>query len=389
MDFDELIDRRGTHSEKWDDMEALFGVSPDDGLAMWTADMDFRAAQCIRDALAAIHDRGVFGYYGDKADYHAAICWWMETRHGWTVRPEWIFTTNGLVNGVAMCVDAFTSPGDRVVMFTPIYHSFFRLLNAAGREVVECPMTLVDDRYELDFVAYDAQMTGTEKMLILCSPHNPSGRVWSKSELRAIAAFAKRHDLIIVSDEIHHDLTMPGHVHTPMALIDGIADRLIMATSASKTFNLAGTENGNIIIADEDLRAIFARRRAALNISATLFGPQLVTAAYSPEGAVWVDELRHYLDGNRKVFDAGIHAIPGLRSVPLEATYLAWIDFSRTGLSQSEFTARTKTGARIAPSPGHAFGKGGESFLRFNLALPRSRVAEAVVRLQAAFGDLQ
>ncbi len=389
MSFDELIDRRGTHSNKWDDMEALFGVPASDGLAMWTADMDFRAPDCIRDALGAVHAQGIYGYYGDKADYHEAIKWWMQNRHGWTIKPEWIFTTNGLVNGVAVAVDAFTSPGDGVVMFTPIYHSFYRVLKAAGRVPVECPMRLTDDRYELDFAAYDAQMTGNERMLILCSPHNPSGRIWSRAELLAVAAFAKRHDLVIVSDEIHHDLTMPGTVHTPMALIEGIEDRLIMATSASKTFNLAGTENGNIIIPDDDLRAVFARRMVALSVATNLFGPSLVTAAYSPDGAAWVDALRVYLDGNRRVFDAGMNAIPGVKSIPIEATYLAWIDFAGTGMDPEEFKLRVQKVARIAPSPGAAFGKGGESFLRFNLAMPRSRVVEAVSRLQAAFGDLQ
>jgi cystathionine beta-lyase len=389
MNFDSPIDRRGTHSNKWDDMEMLFGVSPQDGLAMWTADMDFRAPAVIQDALAQMHKEGIYGYFGDHADYHASICWWMKERHGWSVDPQSIFTTNGLLNGVAVCIDAFTSPGDGIVMFTPIYHSFFRAIRAADRVVVECEMPLVDGRYELDFESYEAQMTGAEKMLILCSPHNPSGRIWTKPELRAIAAFAKRHDLLIVSDEIHHDLLMPGQVHTPMSLIDGIEDRLIMATSASKTFNLAGTENGNIIIQDKYLRDIFAKRKMALNISTTAFGPRLVTAAYSPEGAEWLDGLRQYIDGNRKLFDQGITAIPGVRSVPIAATYMAWIDFSRTGLTPDEVKSRVQKDARIAPSPGHAFGKGGESFLRFNLGTQRANVAEAIDRLQRAFADLQ
>ena len=389
MSFDEIIDRRGTHSNKWDDMEQLFGVSATDGLAMWTADMDFRAPPCIRDALGAVHAQGIYGYYGNKAPYLNAICWWMQNRHGWAVRPEWINTTNGLVNGVAICLDAFSSPGDGIVMFTPIYHSFYRVIRAAERVPVECEMALVDGRYQLDFATYDAQMTGTERMLILCSPHNPGGRVWSRSELMAIAAFAKRHDLIIVADEVHHDLTMPGQIHTPMALIDGIEDRLVMATSASKSFNMAGTENGNIIIPDDDLRATFARRLAAISVAANTFGPRMVTAAYSPQGAEWLDALRVYLDGNRKVFDAGMNALPGVRSIPLEATYLAWIDFSATGMSPKELIDRVHDHARIAPSPGTAFGKGGETFLRFNLAMPRKRITEAVSRLQAAFGDLQ
>ena len=217
MSFDEIVDRRGTHSVKWDAMEALYGVPADDGISMWVADMDFRPPQCISNAVAKMHEHGVYGYYGDDAPYREAICWWMKTRHGWEVDPAGIFTTHGLVNGTAMCVDAFTNPGEGVVLFTPVYHAFAKVISAAGRDVVECEMSNVNGRYELDFDAYDAQMTGNETMLVLCSPHNPSGRVWSKGELQAVAAFAKRHELILVSDEIHHDLVFDGHTHIPMA----------------------------------------------------------------------------------------------------------------------------------------------------------------------------
>ena len=245
MSFDQIIDRRGTHCVKWDKMEALYGVSPDEGIAMWVADMEFRPPACVQDALQAMLDHGVYGYFGDESAYLGAICWWMENRHGWRVDPAAIFTTHGLVNGTAMCVDAFTAPGDGVVLFTPVYHAFARVIRAAGREVVECEMPVVDGQYTLDFDAWDAQMKGHETMLVLCSPHNPGGRVWTRAELEAVAAFAKRHDLILVSDEIHHDLVMPGQAHTPMALIDGIADRLVMMTAATKTFNIAGAHVGN------------------------------------------------------------------------------------------------------------------------------------------------
>ncbi len=389
MSFDDPIDRRGTHCVKWDGMEKLYGVSPDDGIAMWVADMEFRPPQVVQDALQSMLNHGVYGYFGNDSRYTAAIQWWMQTRHGWAVDPSWIFTTHGLVNGTAMCVDAFTQPGDGVVLFTPVYHAFARVIRAAGRQVVECPLANVDGRYEMDFQTYDAMMTGNERMVILCSPHNPGGRVWTKAELRAVAAFAKRHELILVSDEIHHDLTMPGHIHTPMSHIDGITDRLVMMTATTKTFNIAGSHSGNVIIEDPDLRAIFAGRMAAMGISPNSFGLHMATAAYSPEGAVWVDDLRHYLDGNRKVFDAGVNAIPGVRSMPLESTYLAWVDFAGTGMSQAEFTDRVQKGARIAVNHGPSFGLGGDSFLRFNFAAPRKQVVEAVARLQEAFGDLQ
>ncbi|GAA0299771.1 MalY/PatB family protein [Rhodovulum strictum] len=389
MDFDEIIDRRGTHSMKWDMMEPIYGVPAADGISMWVADMDFRPPACVGAAVQRMVDHGVYGYFGDEGAYRAAIGWWMHTRHGWQVEPDWILTTHGLVNGTALCVDAFTAPGDGVVLFTPVYHAFARVIRAAGRRVVECPLVLRDGRYEMDFAACDALAEGA-RMVILCSPHNPGGRVWSHAELQGVADFARRHDLILVSDEIHHDLVYPGQRHIVMDLVDPtIRERLVMLTATTKSFNIAGAHSGNVIIPDKGLRARFAGRMAALGISANSFGIEMATAAYSPEGAEWIDALMVYLDDNRQLFDAGVNAIPGLRSMPLEATYLAWVDFADTGMAPAEFTARVEKGAKIAANHGPTFGTGGDSFLRFNIATPRARVAQALERLQAAFADLQ
>ncbi|ADO41778.1 aminotransferase, class I and II [Ketogulonicigenium vulgare Y25] len=306
MDFDELIDRRNTHCNKWDDMERLFGVSPDTGIAMWVADMDFRPPAAVQNALLKMLDHGVYGYFGNETPYREAIAWWMQARHGWTVDTSDIFTTHGLVNATGLAVTAYTQPGDGVVLFTPVYHAFARTIRAAGRAVVECPLVNNAGRYEFDFAAYDAQMTGAEKMVILCSPHNPGGRVWTREELQGVADFARRHDLILVSDEIHHDLVMPGHTHIPMTKIDGIADRLVMMTAATKTFNIAGAHIGNVIISDPALKKRFADLMMGLGISPNSFGLHMVTAAYSPEGAAWVDALNLYLDGNRRLLEEGL-----------------------------------------------------------------------------------
>jgi cystathionine beta-lyase len=389
MDFDTQINRLGTHSVKWDSMEPFYGVPAKDGIAMWVADMDFRPPTCVQRALEGMLQHGVYGYYGDDAEYLDAIRWWMKTRHNWDVAREHIFTTHGLVNGTAMCIDAFTKPGDGVVLLTPVYHAFARVIKGAGRQVVECKLATVNGRYEMDFDAWDAQMTGSETMLILCSPHNPGGRVWSVAELQGVADFAKRHNLLLVSDEIHHDLVMPGQKHTVMATLPDLADRLVMMTATTKTFNIAGAHSGNVIIADPTLRARFAERMNAMGISPNSFGLFMATAAYSPEGAAWVDALVAYLDGNRKIFDAGVNQIPGVKSMPLEATYLAWVDFAGTGMAQAEFIDRVQKAAKIAANHGTPFGAGGESFLRFNLATPRAVVVEAVKRLQTAFADLQ
>ena len=389
MNFDQVIDRRGSHSMKWDMMEPIFDVSPRDGLAMWVADMDFRSPEPAHRAVQEMIKTGIYGYYGDDRSYRDAICYWMQTRHGWEIEPGWIFSTHGLVNGTALCIDSFTEPGDGIVLFTPVYHAFARIIRMADREVVECPLVLGDNRYGMDFESYDAQMTGNEKMVILCSPQNPGGQVWDPASLQALARFCERHDLILLSDEIHHDLVYPGYKHTPMPLAaPEIEDRLVMMTATTKTFNIAGVHCGNVIIADERLRAIFAKRCGALGISPNSFGPILAEALYTPEGARWVDSLMVYLEGNRQVFDRGMNALCGVRSMPLEATYLSWVDFTDTELAPEEVTRRVEKDARIAVNHGKTFGKGGENFLRFNIAAPQQMIEIAVERLHSAFRDL-
>lgn len=390
MNFDEIIDRRGTHSAKWDMMDKLYGVSPDTGLSMWVADMDFRPPACVQRALQGMLDHGVYGYFGDDRAYSDAIRWWMATRHGWEVAPEEILTAHGLVNGTAICVHALTAPGDGVAVMAPVYHAFGKVVRGSGRRLVELPLKNIAGRLEMDFAAWDATIDPGTKMLILCSPHNPGGRVWTVEELRGVAAFCARHDLILVSDEIHHDLVFPGAVHTVMAKAAPEAlDRTILLTATTKTFNIAGGHTGNIIIPDPALRKRVADFAFGLGISGNSFGLIMATAAYSPEGAEWVDALVGYLDGNRKIFDAGVNAIPGVASMALESTYLAWVDFAGTGMAPAEFIARVEKGAGIAANHGASFGLNGDSFLRFNLATPRARVEQAVARLHAAFADLQ
>jgi cysteine-S-conjugate beta-lyase len=390
MTFDTPISRTGSNCVKWDMLEALFGLTPDEGLAMWVADMEFRPPAAVQAALEKMLSHGVYGYFGDDRAYLESIRWWMATRHGWDIDDDWIFTTHGLVNGTALCIQSFTQPGDGIILMTPVYHAFSRIIKAAGRDVVECPLALRDGRAELDLAAWEANLTGREKMLILCSPHNPGGRVWTVDELRAVADFCVKHSLILVSDEIHHDLLYPGQKHTVMAnAAPEIADRLVMMTATTKTFNIAGAHIGNVIIADPTLRKTFTNTMNAMGISPNSFGMQMATAAYSPEGAAWVDALMRYLDGNRQLFDAAVNRIPGLRSTALEATYLAWVDFSGTGMAPQDFIDRVQNVAKIATNHGASFGAGGESFLRFNLACPRAHVVEAVARLERAFSDLQ
>lgn len=386
MNFDEVIERRNTHCMKWDMMESIYGISSETGIPMWVADMDFRPPEVARQAIEKMLKNGIFGYFGNDLAYRNAVVWWMENRHGWKIDADWIFTTHGLVNGTSLCVDSYTQPGDGVVLFTPVYHAFSRILIASNRQVVECPLSLIKNRYTFDFEHYDSLMSGKEKMAILCSPQNPGGRVWTRDELLGVYEFCERHDLILVSDEIHHDLVMPGQSHTvfPIAAPDS-QNRSIVLSATTKTFNLAGAHIGNVIIADANLRKTFSKRMAALGISPNSFGMFLVESVYSSEGAKWVDALVQYINENRKLFDQEINKIQGLSSMPLEATYLAWVSFKNSRFSETEIQHRFEQVAQIATNQGPTFGTGGEGYHRFNLATPRSLITEAINRLKLAF----
>ncbi|UWQ37566.1 PatB family C-S lyase [Leisingera aquaemixtae] len=390
MDFDTIIDRCGTHSSKWDKMETLFGVSPQDGLAMWTADSDYQTAPCVIKAVKKAAEHGVFGYSWQHPEYLQAVQWWMKTRHSWDIQTDWVLTTQGLGNAIALSLDVWSRPGDGVVIFSPVYHEFAHKVNKAGRTVTECPLARDGDTYNLDLDDAQARLNGSEKLLLWCSPQNPSGRVWTPEELRAVAAFAKRNDLILVSDEIHHDLVYPGSTFVPMdAAAPDARARTVTLTAASKTFNIAGQRTGNMIIPDPELRAAMRQRLNTLDYDPSALGVAMITAAYSPEGAEWVDAQIAHLEGNRKLFDDAVNALPGLKSLPLQSTYLAWVDFSGTGMSREEFIKRLRKDAKIATSPGDGFGTGGEFMERFNLATQRARVEDACRRLTSAFSDLQ
>lgn len=383
-------DRRGTHCSKWDVLDSKFDVPNADGIAMWTADSDYPTAPCVLRAMQAAVDHGVFGYWTDNTDYHAAIQWWMKNRHGWDIDTDWIMTTQGLGNAIALCLDVWSEPGDRIVTFNPVYHEFEFKIRRAGRVPVQCPLTRDGDAYQINFDDAQSRLDGTEKLLIFCSPQNPSGRIWSAEELRQVAEFAVRNDLIVVADEIHHDFIYPGHTFVPYDVAAPDArDRSVILTASSKTFNIAGLKTGNIIIPDATLREAMAQRLRSLDYSPNRMGLEMVTAAYTPEGAEWVDAQIDHLIENRRIFDDAMNAIPGVHSLPLASTYLAWVDFSGTGMDFEEISRRVRKDARIAPSPGPEFGPGGETFLRFNLATQTYRVEEAAKRLQEAFRDLQ
>jgi cystathionine beta-lyase len=392
FDFDTVIDRNNTYCEKWDDMQTLFGVSPaEGGIPLWVADMEFLPPPAVKKALSAMLD-GVLGYSGNYAEYHASITGWMERRHNWHIEPQWIFASHGIVMGVNLAVQAFCRPGDNVVLQTPVYYPFFGAVRNNGCHVTANRLVRNGQgRYEMDFDALEAQIDARTRMLILCSPHNPGGRVWTRPELERLAELCCRQDLLILADEIHHDLVYPdaGHRHTVMASIaPEVAARTITCTSATKTFNLAGTLTGNVIISDPALHRQYERQvhRAGMFLPNT-FGMIAAMAAYT-HGEAWLDSLLPYLAANRDAVAQAVEALPGVDCMPLEGTYLSWLDFSgyceRTGCDMAEVVRRIQQDARLALNHGTTYGPGGENGMRLNFACAKSQLSEALQRFVQA-----
>ncbi len=389
FDFDTVIPLRDTNRTKWDNMLPRLGLDAPDAIPMWVADMDFKTAPSVLAALQAEVDTGVPGYFGQVGKVDAAVASWWSRRHGWDVDPAWMTYTSGVVGAVGATVEAFSEKGDGIIVFSPVYHAFFRKVEELGRTIVESELQVVDGRHEMDLDALAAKLTGREKILIFCSPHNPGGRLWSADEIRDLAAFCATHDLILLSDEIHMDLTFPGASHIPTAVAaPDCIDRLVVVSSASKTFNTGGAETGYAITPDATLRRKLRAGAAAVGGSPNRFGMLMIRGAYDG-GEAWLEALRLYLAENFRIWKDRIDAIPGLSVMDMQSTYLTWVDFRGTGMEASEIKKRLHDDARVGMSPGPQFGTGGEGWHRFNVAMPRSLMLDAIDRIEAAFSDLQ
>jgi len=391
IDFDRVIERRGTHSSKWDNIARLSGIKSPDAIPMWVADMDFAAPPGVTAALTAELQRAVHGYYADTGSWAAALVDWMARRHGVQVDPGWVSTTPGIVSGLGLILQAVSAPGDEVVVFPPAYHAFRRIIVANERRILDAQLVASAGRYAMDLDALRAKLSPRTKVIFLCSPHNPGGTVWSAAELRALATLCAERDLILVSDEIHCDLVFDGAKHTPtMAAAPEIADRLITCIAATKTFNLAGAHVGACITSNAALKRRLDARIGASGLgSYNRFG-MIATEAAWRTGEPWLNELLPYLAKNRDLFDDRIQtAAAGAHSMHLDGTYLAWVDFSGTGLAPEEVAARVSQRAHIFASPGEQFGPGGETWLRFNFATPRPILDDALARMDEAFSDFR
>jgi cystathionine beta-lyase len=391
FDFNRVVERRGTHASKWDMMTKLSGIDAKDGIPMWVADMDFVAPPGVTEALREEIERGTHGYYANTGSWAEALCSWMAKRHDVKFDPEWVSPTPGVVSGLGLILQATTAPDDEVVIFPPAYHAFRKIILANNRRILDATLVEHDGRYRMDLDELKNLLTPKTKIVFFCNPHNPGGTAWSKEEIQALARFCIKHDLVLVSDEIHCDLVYSGAKHTPtITAAPEVADRLITCVAATKTFNIAGAHMGACVTTNPDLKAKLNGRIAASGLASYNGFGMLVTEAAWRTGEAWLDELLPYLEGSRDMLDKRIEAAaPGARSMRLDATYLAWIDFSETGLSPEEVANRVKTRARIFASPGAQFGPGGETWLRLNFATPRPILEEALARLDDAFSDLR
>lgn len=383
--FDEIIERRGTHSVKWEEPIAD-GQQPiantQDIIPLWVADMDFPVAPAIQKAMKQRAEHPVFGYTLVEDDYYEAVISWFHRRHQWTIKKEWILYTTGVVPAVSAVLKAITMPGERVITFTPAYNCFFSSIRNSGCELAPCPLRWNrNTRFEVPWDELEALCKDERTtVLLLCNPHNPTGRVWSITELRRLAAICHRNKIHIISDEIHGELVMPNNHFTPFGYI---ASDAITLNSPSKSFNIAGLQIANIICKDTEIRRRIDR---AININEVCdvnpFGPVALMAAYN-ESEDWLDELNEYLWGNYQALCTFCQEhLPFWKVRPLEGTYLAWVDVSACCTDTATYCDRILEEAKVWVNPGTMYGaESGKGYLRINIACPRSRLMEALERI--------
>lgn len=379
FDFDTVINRRGTNSYKWDI------VKEEDVIPLWVADMDFKAAPAILEALKKRVEHGVFGYTLVPDSYYEAIINWFARRHNWQIDRSWIIYTTGVVPAVSCAIKALTLPGEKVLIQTPDYNCFFSSIKNNGCEVAENELVRRGDSYEVDFEDFERQCADEKTtVFLLCNPHNPAGRVWTKEELERMNDICLAHGVRVISDEIHCELVMPGHRFTPFAAIsDACRDNSVVLNSPTKAFNIAGLQIANIICADPAMRRRIDR---AVNINEVCdvnpFGVVALQAAYN-ESEEWLDSLNHYIWGNYLALKEFIaKELPRLEVARLEGTYLAWVDIKATGLTSDEAYGKLMKEGRVYVNSGTMYGRrAGEGYLRINLACPRATLLEGMKRM--------
>lgn len=385
-DFDTVTDRKNTNAIKYD--LAKKRGKPEDAVSLWIADMDFPTAPCIQKAVAEKAAHGIWGYSRPDNRYYDALKKWYKERHNFEVQNEWVVNTPGVCFALAAAIKAFTKEGESVLIQKPVYYPFFNIINSLQRKVVNSSLILKNNHYEINFDDFERKIVQENvKMFILCSPHNPGGRVWTKQELQKISEICLAHNVLVVSDEIHSDITFGSNVHTVYgSLSEQALKNSIICTAPSKSFNLAGLQFSNIFIADEKLRKAFSEELDKTGYDEpSVFGIVAATAAYS-EGADWFDSVKSYIWENilfaKKYIEENA---PQIKVLVPEGTYLLWLDFSKTGLSDSEINDKVLNKAKVWLDSGSMFGKEGEKFQRINCATPRIILEDALKRICSQF----
>ena len=376
FDFDTPVDRRGTDSLKWD--------VPEGELPMWVADMDFMTAPVVRDALAARLAHGVFGYSDVPEAWYRAYCDWWRGRHGVSFDPAWLTFTTGVIPALSSVVRKLTTVGENVLVMTPVYNIFFNSVVNNGRHLLSCPLRYESGAYDVDFAALEAGLSDPEtSMMILCNPHNPVGKIWSRETLAEIGALARKHHVLVVSDEIHCDLTDPGCSYTPFASVsDDCRENSVTLIAPTKAFNLAGLQTACVVTPDPTLRHRVVRGLNTDEVAEpNAFAVTAAVAAFTG-GAPWLDALRAYLYENKcLVREALARECPDLRVTPSDATYLLWLDVSRITPDAAPLADHLRRAAGLYLTAGDVYGEGGRPFLRMNVAAPRATVREGLRRL--------
>jgi len=407
-DFDEIVNRRGTDCVKWDEELPIrpddqLSKQPDDVIPLWVADMDFRAAPAIIDALRRRVDHGVFGYTQVPESYYEAVISWFSRRHSWTIQREWIQYTTGVVPALSVVIKALTQPGDEVILQTPVYNCFFSSVRNNGCTIVENRLKRNATSFEMDYddLAHCAA-SPRAKVLVLCNPHNPVGHVWTSGELSRLYNICKKNGVIVVSDEIHNELTFRGRRYVPFGTVAGMdgtisaagrnttaAQDVVVLTSPSKSFNTAGLQIANIICANDGMRRRIDR---AINVNEVCdvnpFGVVALQAAYN-ESEAWLDALCEYIWQNYEMLrNFFVRELPQFKVMPLEGTYLVWVDISAAGMTSDALADCLLREAAVRVNSGTMYGQAGEGFIRLNIACPRSRLMEALRRISRFFGSM-
>lgn len=388
-DFQTVYNRKNTHSYKWDHVQTVFNT--DDVLPMWVADMDFKAPKAVNDALKERAEHGIYGYTIINDDIKKNVVNWMNYQHGWDINEKWLSFSPGVITSLHTAIQTFTDENDKILLQTPVYTPFFNIIRNGKREVIENSLKYNGDKYKIDFNDFEEKLQQGVKAFILCSPHNPVGRVWTNNELLEMARLCLKYNVLIFADEIHADLVFKDHTHTPIAsLSDEIAKQTITFMSPTKTFNLAGLQASFIVTSDTKKRLLLDKELAQQGFSMlNTMGIIALEAAYK-HGADWLNELMEVIEDNKKFVKSTLEKNTNgvLKVVDSEATYLLWVDCHKLQLDDKSLQKFMIEKAKVGLNPGSAYGKDGEQFMRINIACPKETLKEGIDRIVGAVNQL-